>query len=150
MVVKIITSKKFRRKAKPLLKKYRSLKGELKELEDKLLENPGLGISIGKSCYKIKLAVKSKGKGKIVKILVKTDGIARSFSGTIFESAFGKPSICKTYVEDVSSCWEGEIVKLTLTGWNRFTLHYRDLVYESKAMINQINEDERKSALDKL
>lgn len=64
MDVKIITSKKFRRKARPLLKKYHSLSGELKELENQLIKNPKLGISIGKKCYKIKLAVKSKGKGK--------------------------------------------------------------------------------------
>lgn len=64
MNVKIITSKKFRKKAKPLLKKYHSLKDELLKLKEYLLINPELGTYIGNGCYKIRLAVKSKRKGK--------------------------------------------------------------------------------------
>jgi hypothetical protein len=64
MKIKVITSKNFRNKAKRLLKKYNSLKSELQNLEKQLYENPEFGISLGSDCYKIKLAVKSKGKGK--------------------------------------------------------------------------------------
>jgi len=58
-------SKSFKRQAKPLLKKFPSLYQELNHLKNKLEENPGLGTPIGQDSYKIRLAVKSKGKGKL-------------------------------------------------------------------------------------
>ena len=54
----------FEREAKSLIKKYASLKQELVDLGEKLSANPTLGISLGRDCYKIKLGIKSKGKGK--------------------------------------------------------------------------------------
>lgn len=54
----------FRRQLKSLLKKYASLSGELRELNDQLLSNPTLGTPIGHGCYKVRLAIASKGKGK--------------------------------------------------------------------------------------
>ncbi|MCC5939162.1 MAG: type II toxin-antitoxin system RelE/ParE family toxin [Lunatimonas sp.] len=54
----------FERQAKKLIKKYASLKTELLALVQVLKENPDEGTAIGKSCYKIRLAIKSKGKGK--------------------------------------------------------------------------------------
>jgi mRNA-degrading endonuclease RelE of RelBE toxin-antitoxin system len=64
MSYKVSSSKGFRREVKPLSKKYRSLKGELATLFDELAENPTLGESLGRSCYKIRLGIASKGKGK--------------------------------------------------------------------------------------
>ncbi|MDX2301923.1 MAG: hypothetical protein NW226_03945 [Microscillaceae bacterium] len=64
MPTNLITSDNFRREAKRLLKKYKSLKGELLELQDQLLENPEMGTALGYQAYKIRLAVQSKGKGK--------------------------------------------------------------------------------------
>jgi mRNA-degrading endonuclease RelE of RelBE toxin-antitoxin system len=64
MKIKVLASDDFRKKAKPLLKKYVSLKKELAELRDQLEINPELGISLGNGLYKIKVGVKSKGKGK--------------------------------------------------------------------------------------
>ncbi len=64
MKIKVLTSDDFRKKAKPLLKKYASLKKELAELRNQLELNPELGISLGEGLYKIKVGVKSKGKGK--------------------------------------------------------------------------------------
>ncbi|TAE49418.1 MAG: hypothetical protein EAZ06_08080 [Cytophagales bacterium] len=61
---RIITTENFRHEAKKLLKKYASLAAELLILENELLENPTLGVSLGNNAYKIRLAVKSKGKGK--------------------------------------------------------------------------------------
>jgi mRNA-degrading endonuclease RelE of RelBE toxin-antitoxin system len=54
----------FRKDAKKLLKKYASLKSELEFLGNQLLENPRLGKHIHENTYKIRLSVKSKGKGK--------------------------------------------------------------------------------------
>jgi mRNA-degrading endonuclease RelE of RelBE toxin-antitoxin system len=64
MNCKIIAIDDFYRDAKRLSKKYASLKGELKDLETQLLENPRMGILIRENTYKIRLAVKSKGRGK--------------------------------------------------------------------------------------
>jgi len=60
----IVASENFQSEAKRLVKKYSSLRNELKTLEKKLLEYPALGTPIGHNAYKIRLAVKSKGKGK--------------------------------------------------------------------------------------
>ncbi len=64
MNYKIIAIDNFKREAKPLIKKYPSLKGELEQLQTQLLENPRMGVMITESFYKIRLAVKSKGRGK--------------------------------------------------------------------------------------
>jgi len=54
----------FERQAKKLIKKYPSLKDEILQLTQQLKQNPMQGTAIGKSSYKIRLAIKSKGKGK--------------------------------------------------------------------------------------
>ena len=64
MSFSIILHANFRREAKPLLKKFRSLGGELRELSSSLKQNPEQGTPIGSSCYKIRIAIKSKGGGK--------------------------------------------------------------------------------------
>jgi mRNA-degrading endonuclease RelE of RelBE toxin-antitoxin system len=46
------------------LKKFPSLKVELIELSDALLLNPRQGVKLTETIYKIRLASKSKGKGK--------------------------------------------------------------------------------------
>ncbi len=60
----IKNTKSFKRSAKHLLKKYRSLLDELEQLRNELLENPYLGTHLGDNIYKIRLASASKGKGK--------------------------------------------------------------------------------------
>jgi mRNA-degrading endonuclease RelE of RelBE toxin-antitoxin system len=60
----IIITPNFKKEAKPLLKKYPSLKKELLGLEQKLLVSPYGGTPLGGNAFKIRLAVKSKGKGK--------------------------------------------------------------------------------------
>jgi len=47
-----------------LLKKYPSLKHDYSDLLDNIEADPQLGTSIGKNCFKIRLAISSKGKGK--------------------------------------------------------------------------------------
>jgi len=64
MNCRIIAIDNFRKEAKWLLKKFPSLKEELIALEQQLLQNPRFGIEITINTYKIRLAVKSKGKGK--------------------------------------------------------------------------------------
>jgi hypothetical protein len=64
MSYKVEITRHFERVAKPLLKKYASLKDELKVLGKKLSENPEIGIPLGNNLYKIRLAITSKSKGK--------------------------------------------------------------------------------------
>lgn len=60
--VKIIAV--FERQAKRLIKKFPSLKKEIKELVDQLKVEPEKGTPIGHDCYKIRIAIASKGRGK--------------------------------------------------------------------------------------
>ena len=46
------------------MKKYASLTDEMRALVRELRTNPTKGTPIGHSCYKIRLAIQSKGKGK--------------------------------------------------------------------------------------
>lgn len=64
MSYKIKTIAVFEKQAKRLVKKYASLKNELLVLVSKLKENPEQGTPIGKNCFKIRIAIASKGKGK--------------------------------------------------------------------------------------
>lgn len=50
--------------ARQLSKKYRSFKLDLVGLVSSLKENPQQGEPLGKDCYKIRLAIGSKRKGK--------------------------------------------------------------------------------------
>jgi len=54
----------FEKQAKRLIKKYPSLKTELLSLITILKENPLHGITLGKDCFKIRISIASKGKGK--------------------------------------------------------------------------------------
>ncbi len=54
----------FKKEAKKLSKKYPSLKSELEDLGNTLAKNPTTGTHLGNNVYKIRLAIKSKGKGK--------------------------------------------------------------------------------------
>lgn len=60
----IIAVPVFRKELKKLAKKHRSIKTDLTFLIESLKENPIQGIALGSNCYKIRLAISSKVKGK--------------------------------------------------------------------------------------
>ena len=62
--VLIIPSDEFRRQAKRLAKKFKSLKEDLLALQQTLQQNPLAGIDLGGGKRKIRLGVVSKGTGK--------------------------------------------------------------------------------------
>ncbi|MBK9257445.1 MAG: type II toxin-antitoxin system RelE/ParE family toxin [Saprospiraceae bacterium] len=64
MSYNIIAVPTFRKELKRLSKKYHSLKSDLTVLFESLEENPMQGTPLGQNCYKIRLAIASKGKGK--------------------------------------------------------------------------------------
>lgn len=63
MANQVITTQVFARKAKALLKKYKTLGGSILALKNELIANPRQGISYGANIYKVRLADSSKGKG---------------------------------------------------------------------------------------
>ncbi|HTH83031.1 MAG TPA: type II toxin-antitoxin system RelE/ParE family toxin [Mucilaginibacter sp.] len=54
----------FEKQIKRLIKKFPSLKKEFSQLIDLLRKEPKQGVGVGNNCYKIRLAIASKGKGK--------------------------------------------------------------------------------------
>ena len=64
MSYKIFTIATFDKQIKRLSKKYPSLKKEFSELIETLETNPEQGTALGNNCYKIRIAIASKGKGK--------------------------------------------------------------------------------------
>jgi len=64
MAYNIQTISIFEKQAKRLVKKYPSLKNELLTLIQTLKIVPNHGVSLGNNCFKIRLSIASKGKGK--------------------------------------------------------------------------------------
>lgn len=64
MNYKFSTVVDFEKDVKQLSKKYPSIANDLKILKEELLVNPTQGTALGKDCYKIRMAISSKRKGK--------------------------------------------------------------------------------------
>lgn len=64
MSYSIISTLRFEKELKRLAKKFPSLKNEFASLIEDISKNPEIGTYIGNGCYKIRLAIASKGKGK--------------------------------------------------------------------------------------
>ena len=64
MSLRIETLPNFERELKQLKKKYPSVLQDLGSLLTDLMKNPTQGTSLGNNCYKIRLAIRSKGQGK--------------------------------------------------------------------------------------
>ena len=77
MSYSIIATQRFENELKRLAKKFPSLKNEFAELISNIIEDPEIGTFIGNNCYKIRLGIGSKGKGK--------SGGARVYLLTIYD-----------------------------------------------------------------
>ena len=64
MSYEIIATPRFVRDIKKLVKKYPSIKNEYAELTESLIQYPKQGTPLGHHCYKIRMAIFSKGHGK--------------------------------------------------------------------------------------
>jgi mRNA-degrading endonuclease RelE of RelBE toxin-antitoxin system len=60
----IVYTKAFAKEFKRLTKKHPSIKSDFSLLLDELEKNPLQGEALGNNCFKIRLSVSSKGKGK--------------------------------------------------------------------------------------
>lgn len=63
-MVDILYSAAFVRNMKRLAKKYKSFLSDLARFRKDLIENPAMGVDLGNGVRKIRMAVKSKGRGK--------------------------------------------------------------------------------------
>ena len=64
MSYSIVATNTFAKELKALFKKYRSIKDDLSVLKQAILISPNTGTPLGNNIFKIRLAIKSKGKGK--------------------------------------------------------------------------------------
>lgn len=64
MSFKIKSLPEFSKNLKKLVKKYPCLKSEFISFVHSLKLNPNIGTSIGKNCFKIRISIASKGRGK--------------------------------------------------------------------------------------
>jgi mRNA-degrading endonuclease RelE of RelBE toxin-antitoxin system len=64
MSFEVVHTPDFKRAIKKLHKKYPSLWADLEKLAASLAKEPRKGTPIGQGCYKVRLAISSKGKGK--------------------------------------------------------------------------------------
>ncbi len=64
MNYRVVSIPQFDKDIKRLAKKYPSVKVDLAALIKHLSENPVIGIPVFKNCYKIRISISSKGKGK--------------------------------------------------------------------------------------
>ncbi len=60
----VLSTHRFQKELKRLVKKFPSLKKEYADLIIEIVKNPETGTFIGNNCYKIHLAIASKNKGK--------------------------------------------------------------------------------------
>ncbi|MCL2417064.1 MAG: type II toxin-antitoxin system RelE/ParE family toxin [Bacteroidales bacterium] len=64
MSYNVLTIAPFDRQLKRLVKKYPSLKSEFALLIEELEQDPEKGTPLGNNCFKVRLAIASKGRGK--------------------------------------------------------------------------------------
>jgi mRNA-degrading endonuclease RelE of RelBE toxin-antitoxin system len=64
MSYRIIATSDFAKELKRLARKYISLQNDFKSFLESLEKNPLQGRPLGNNCYKVRLSISSKGKGK--------------------------------------------------------------------------------------
>ncbi|WP_395053902.1 type II toxin-antitoxin system RelE/ParE family toxin [Flavobacterium sp.] len=108
MSYSILPTSKFENELKRLIKKFPSLKEEYAELIEEIIKNPKSGTFLGNNCYKIRVAIQSKGKGKsggartITYIFIETETV---YLLTIYDKSEKenlKPNELKTMVESLN------------------------------------------------
>ncbi len=107
MSYSILPTHRFEKELKRLVKKFPSLKVEYAELIEEITQNPEAGTFIGNNCYKIRVAIESKGKGKsggaraITYVYIETETV---YLLTIYdkgEKADLKPNELKIMIESL-------------------------------------------------
>ncbi len=64
MSYNILLTRRFEKELKRLVKKFPSLRDEYAKLIQEITEDPKTGVFVSNNCYKIRVPVQSKGRGK--------------------------------------------------------------------------------------
>ena len=64
MSCKVVLTPHFMREAAKLVKRYKSMQDDLQDFSDSIAADPMQGADLGGGLRKVRLAIKSKGKGK--------------------------------------------------------------------------------------
>jgi mRNA-degrading endonuclease RelE of RelBE toxin-antitoxin system len=104
MKFEIIATHRFARSLKALAKRYHSLKNDLEIFKESISQNPFQGDELFPGVRKIRIAIKSKGKGK--------SGGARIITYTFLaDEANGKIYLIDIYDKSDYSTVDNEIIK---------------------------------------
>jgi mRNA-degrading endonuclease RelE of RelBE toxin-antitoxin system len=117
MKVTVRITQSFKAEVKPLLKKYRSLTKDLSLLEKELIENPRLGIPLGRNPFKIRLKITSKRKGKsggarVISLVESTLITIAAFSSEEDVTVYLLSIYDKSEVENISDKELSELLKI--------------------------------------
>lgn len=96
----------FLKSAKTLSKRYRSFAEDLKDLCNSIINNPNIGDDLGGGLRKLRMAIKSKGKGKSggARIISFTIGIDNITSKVTFLYVYDKsdmPNISTAKIQQI-------------------------------------------------
>ncbi|MCF8294779.1 MAG: type II toxin-antitoxin system RelE/ParE family toxin [Bacteroidales bacterium] len=96
----------FERQAKRLIKRFPSLKKEIRKLISELSEEPKKGTPLGRNFYKVRISIASKGKGK--------SGGARVITHLVFkdETVYLLTIYDKSEIENMTDKEILELIKL--------------------------------------
>lgn len=85
----------FLKSAKILAKRYISFKEDLKNFQNEIIKNPTAGVDLGNGLRKIRMAIKSKGKGKRggARVITLTIGINKDTSKITFLYVYDKSDL---------------------------------------------------------
>ena len=64
MSFEVSPTRDFLRDLKRLSKRYASISADVEQLGERLAAEPHLGDAMGQGCYKVRMAIRSKGQGK--------------------------------------------------------------------------------------
>ena len=106
MMIEIISTPEFDKEYKRLKKKYRSLPDDLANLQQELIKNPNLGIDLGHNFRKVRMAIKTKNKGK--------SGGARVITYSLFVSIIDEVIVLVTIYDkgDEQSITDARIMQI--------------------------------------
>lgn len=106
--INVEVAQSFKREAKDLAKRYKSLKQDLSDLIDNLTDNPFMGTDLGGGVHKIRMAITSKGQGK--------SGGARviSYTDVLFETMAGRVVLLSIYDKSEQSTITDKRIKQLL------------------------------------
>ena len=92
----IIPTPYFEKELKKLAKKYKSIKLDFFKLGTQLSNNPFLGTSLGNDCYKVRMAITDKKKGKSAgaRVIIQVKIINQKFICFLFMISRKKQIYC--------------------------------------------------------